>query len=152
MPSSSNKAFGFRRDARGSVLLETSLALLLAFPVCFSAFELCLFTYTQAILGDAARVGVRYAAVHGVDSSACSGPSAGCADQSGANVISTVQTYAAASYSILSGITVAPTWPDASSAPPSRVQVTVTCTYSPFFQNSGVSMAMYATAEGRIVY
>lgn len=152
MPGPPNLAVGFQRDARGSVLVETCLALLLAFPVVFSAFELCIFTYTQAILGDAARVGVRYAIIHGVDSSTCSGPSNGCPDQSGANVIATVQNYAAASLKSLNGITVTPTWPDASSAPPSRVQVTVTYNYSPFFQNSGMSMAMYATAEGRIVY
>lgn len=152
MPAPLDCAFGFQRDVRGSVLVETSLALLLAFPVLFSGFELCMFAYTQAILGDAARVGVRYAIIHGVDSSTCSGPTNGCSDQSGANVVSTVQNYAAGSYGTLRGITVTPTWPDASSAPPSRVRITVTYNYSPFFQNSRISMAMYATAEGRIVY
>jgi Flp pilus assembly protein TadG len=152
MRTRQNLALRFRRDAHGTVMVETGLALLLAFPVIFSAFELCIFTYTQAILGDAARVGVRYAIIHGTDSTTCSGPSSGCSDQSGANVTTMVQNYAAASLNSLSGITVTPSWPDSSSAPPSRVIVTVTYTYSPFFPNTGLSMAMNATAEGRIVY
>jgi Flp pilus assembly protein TadG len=142
----------FQEETRGSALIETSMAFLLAIPLIFLAFELCMVTYTQAILGDAARTGVRYAIVHGTDSTACSGPSSGCADQAGANVVSTVQNYAAASYSPLSTITVTPTWPDASSAPPSRVNITITYNYQPFFQNTGFSFAMSATSEGRIVY
>jgi Flp pilus assembly protein TadG len=142
----------FRRDTRGSVLVETSLALLLALPVIFSVFELCLFVYTQAILGDAARLGTRYAIVHGSDSSTCSGPSTGCSDPSGAQIVTAVQGYAAASFSPLGGIAVTPSWPDGSSAPSSRIVVTVRYNYSPFFNNTGFIFPMYATSEGRIVF
>lgn len=141
-----------RTDTRASVQVETTFALLLAIPLLFTVFELCAFTYTQALLGDAARVGVRYAIVHGTDSTSCSGPSSGCADSSGANVISMVQTYAGGLMNVLSNVTVTPSWPDSSSAPPSRVSVTVTYTYSPIFANVGPSIAMQSTAEGRIVY
>lgn len=149
-----NLARGLRRDTHGSALIETALALTVAIPLLFSVFEICMFTYTQAVLGDAARVGIRYAIVHGVDSSTCSGPSTGCSDPSGANVVTTVQNYAAQSISAPGGISVTTTYPDASSAPPSRVNVTVRYNYSPFFNNTGASTAipMYATAEGRIVY
>jgi hypothetical protein len=47
---------------------------------------------------------------------------------------------------------VTPTWPDASSAPPSRVNITITYSYQPFFRNTGFSFAMSAMSEGRIVY
>ncbi len=139
-------------DSLGSVLVETSLALILAFPAILTAFELCMFTYTQAILGDAARVGTRYAIVHGTDSTLCSGPSTGCADSTAANVIGTVTKYASNSLSSLSTISVTPNYLDSSSAPPSRVTVTVTYTYTPLFNSSVLSIPMYATAEGRIVY
>jgi Flp pilus assembly protein TadG len=142
------------RDTGGSALIETSLALLLAMPLFFSAFEICMFTYTQSVLGDAARVGVRYAIVHGSDSSICSGPSVGCSDQSGANVVTMVKNYAAQFIGAPGGLTVTVSYPDNSAGPQARVGVTVTYKYSPFFQNTGSStlIPMYATGGGRIVY
>lgn len=146
-------ALRLRRDTHGSAMIETSLALLLAFPMLFFAFELCMFTYTQAVLGDAARVGVRYAIVHGTDSTLCSGPSTGCADSSGANVVSQVQNYSSKWINTPKSVTVTVTYPDASSAPPTRVNVAVTYTYLPFFAgNSSIAIPIRATAEGRIVY
>jgi Flp pilus assembly protein TadG len=145
---------GFGRDTGGSVLIETALALLVAFPLLFAVFEICMFTYTQSVLGDAAREGVRYALVHGTDSYTCSGPSVGCEDPSGANVVSMVQSYTAQFLNTPGGITVTVSYPDNSSAPQSRVGVTVTYNYSPFFQSDETStrIPMYATGEGRIVF
>jgi Flp pilus assembly protein TadG len=132
--------------------VETAVALLVAFPLFFTVFELCAFAYTQALMEDAARVGVRYAMTHGIDSSSCSGPSTGCGDSSGANVASAVTTYASSLMTGLSAATVTPAWPDGSSAPPSRVVVTVTYTYAPMLSSITGSVAMSSTAEGRIVY
>ena len=142
------------RDTAGSVLIETSLALLVAFPLLFAVFEICMFTYTQSVLGDAARQGVRYAIVHGSDSPTCSGPSTGCSDPSGANVVNMVQGYAAQYLNTYGGLVVSVGYPDNSSGPQSRVNVTVTYNYSPFFQSNVTStrMAMHATGEGRIVF
>lgn len=139
-------------DNSGSVAVETALALLLAFPVIITCFELCLFAYAQTILGDAARVGVRYAIVHGTNSATCSGPSTGCGDSTGANIASTTKTYASGSFAALSGATVSVSYPDGSSAPPSRVIVTLRYTYLPTFGSIRLGNAMYAVAEGRIVY
>jgi Flp pilus assembly protein TadG len=152
MRTLASRALFFHRDTRASVQVETTFALLLAVPLLFVVFEVCAFTYTQALLGDAARAGVRYAVVHGSDSTACSGPGSGCSDSSGSNVTSMVQTYAGSLMSQLSTVTVTPSWPDSSSAPPSRVIVTVSYTYSPLFANVAGSIAMQSTAEGRIVY
>jgi Flp pilus assembly protein TadG len=143
---------GFLRSGTASVQVETAVALLVAFPLFFTTFELCVFAYTQALLGDAARVGVRYAITHGTDSASCSGPSTGCGDTTGANVASAVSTYASSLMSGLSAATVTPTWPDGSSAPPSRVVVRVTYTYAPMLSGVTGSIAMSSTAEGRIVY
>jgi len=141
-----------RRDTSGFAAVETAFAFLLAVPVLVGCFELCMFTYTQTALTDAARVGVRYAIVHGSNSSPCSGPSVGCSDSTGANVSSMVDTYAARSVSSLSGATVTVTYPDGSSAPPSRVVVSISYSYLPSFLPAGISGVMNAKAEGRIVY
>jgi Flp pilus assembly protein TadG len=145
---------GLGQTTGGSVLIETSLALLLAFPLFFAVFEICMFTYTQSVLGDAAREGVRYAIVHGSDSPNCSGPSTGCGDQSGANVVSSVQSYAAQFLNTPEGLTISVSYPDSSSGPQSRVGVAVTYNYSPFFHSNVTStrIPMYATGEGRIVF
>jgi Flp pilus assembly protein TadG len=139
-------------DVRGSLVIETALALMLAFPVIFVVFEVCMFTYTLSVLGDAARTGVRYAIVHGTDSSNCSGPSSGCADSGAANVQSTVQEDAANTLHDMSAMTVSVSYPDASSAPPSRVIIAIHYTYVPYLNLPGLAQAISATAEGRIVY
>ncbi|MEG9437887.1 pilus assembly protein [Edaphobacter sp. HDX4] len=139
-------------DPLGSSSIETSLALLLALPFTFAAFQLCLYAYAQSVLSDSVRVGVRYAIVHGSDSAACSGPSAGCSDSSAANVISTVQNNAGRYLNILKAVNVTVLYPDASSAPPSRVVVTATYRYLPIVSSSSMAYSMYATAGGRIVF
>lgn len=132
--------------------VETALAFLLAIPTFFIAFELCILAYAQAVLSDSARFGVRYAIVHGTDSASCSGPSAGCGDQLGANITSSVQQYSAQFLKSLSNVRVTVSYPDASSAPPSRVQVTVNYTYVPVVAKAFASQTLKATSEGRIVF
>ena len=139
-------------DLRGSLLIETALALMLAFPVIFAVFEICMFTYTQAVLGNAARMGVRYAIVHGTDSGNCSGPSSGCADSAAVKVLSAVRQDAANSLHDLRAMTVNVSYPDTSCSPPSRVVIVIHYTYVPYLNLPGLAQAMYATAEGRIVY
>lgn len=136
----------------GSLVVETALSLLLVIPMLFWLFEMCMLTYTYSVLGDAARQGVRYAIVHGTGSANCSGPTTGCADTSGANVISVVQTAAAYSFHDLSQMTVQVTYPDASSAPPSRVNVTINYTYVPYIRLPGIADSVQLSAQGRILY
>lgn len=136
----------------GSLMIETAFSLLVIFPIMFWMFELCMLVYTYSVLGDAVRQGVRYAIIHGTDSSLCSGPSAGCGDSSGANVVSQVKTFAAYSLHDLSAMTVNVTYPDGSSSPPSRVAVSIGYTYVPYINLPGISRTMNLSAEGRIVY
>lgn len=137
---------------QGSAMIETSVALLVAIPIVFWMFELCMLTYTYSVLGDAARMGVRYAIVHGSDNSNCSGPSAGCGDSTGANVISQVKSAAAYSFHDISNIDVTVTYPDSSSAPPSRVSINVRYTYIPYIKLPGIAQTVSLNAQGRIVY
>lgn len=136
----------------GSLMVETALALLVVLPMVFWLFELCMLTYTIGVLGDAARQGVRYAIVHGTDSSNCSGPSTGCADSSGANVIATVKNAAVFSFHDISGMTVQVSYLDGSSSPSSRVSVAINYAYVPYIQLPGIAQTIDTTAEGRIVY
>jgi hypothetical protein len=68
--------------------------------------------------------------------------------------VTMVQSYAAQFLNTPGGLTISVSYPDNSSAPQSRVGVTVTYNYSPFFQSNITStrIPMYATGEGRIVF
>lgn len=134
------------------MVIETALSLLLVIPIVFWLFEMCMLTYTYSVLGDAARQGIRYAIVHGTDTTNCSGPSTGCADASGANVIAVVQQAAAYSFHNLSDMHVQVSYPDLSSAPPSRVTVTINYTYVPYIRLPGIAQSVQLSAQGRINY
>jgi hypothetical protein len=133
-------------------MIETALALLVVIPLVFWVFELCMLTYTFSVLGDAARLGMRYAIDHGTDSSLCSGPSEGCADPSAANVISVVRQAATSSFHDVSNMNVQVTYPDGSSSPPARVDIAINYTYVPYIQLPGISQGIHVVSQGRIVY
>ncbi len=140
------------KSEEGSLVVETALSLLLVVPMVFWLFELCMLTYTYSVLGDAARQGVRYAIVHGTDSGNCSGPSSGCGDASGANVVAIVKSAAAYSFHDLANMTVQVTYPDLASTPPSRVDVTINYTYVPYIKLPGIAHSVQLSAQGRIIY
>lgn len=135
----------------GSAMVETALSVSLALVLALTVFEFCMMTYTYAVLGDAAREGVRYAIVHGSDNSDCSGPSQGCGDASGANVVAVVKQYAANSLHNLAGMNVQVSYPDAASTPGSLVQVQISYPYVPFVKVPGTSVTMNLDASGRIL-
>ena len=58
----------------GQATLEILVSLMVALSLVFCLFELCMFTYTCSVLNEATQEGVRYAIVHGIDSTLCSGP------------------------------------------------------------------------------
>jgi len=146
------RAAAIARDQDGTMLLEFTLSVWTLLLVSFLLFEFCMMVYTYSTLGDAAREGIRYAVVHGTDSSSCSGPSAGC-DSTGSRVTALVNGYAGVSFHDISGMTVTPSWPDGTSTPSSRVVVTITYPYVPYVQLLGFTPpSMRVTAEGRIVF
>jgi len=140
-------------EENGSTLLEFSISVWTLLLVTFLIFEFCMTIYTYSVLCDAAREGVRYAIAHGTDSSLCSGPSTGCSDSSGSNVITVVNGYAGVSFHNISAMTVTPSWPDGTSTPSSRVVVTISYAYVPYLSLPGFNPpTMRVTAEGRIVF
>lgn len=140
------------RDENGSLMVEAALALLVVLPMVFWLFEMCMLTYTYSVLGDAVRQGVRYAIVHGTDSANCSGPSSGCGDSAGADVIAVVKNSAGYSFHNLAEMNVEVNYPDASSSPSSRVNVSINYMYVPYIQLPGIAQNIQVSAEGRIVY
>jgi Flp pilus assembly protein TadG len=141
------------REERGSVLIESALAYMVGMAMVLGIIELAMMCYTFGVVSEAARVGVRYASVHGADSSTCSGPTTGCGDATGANVASQVNAFAATFTKSTTAKTVTVTYPDAGgSSVPSRVQVAVTYTYLPLFGISAVGHVFHVAEQGRIVY
>ena len=135
------------------MLLEFSLSVWALLLVTFLIFEFCMTVYTYSVLGDAAREGVRYAIVHGSDSSLCSGPGAGCGDAAGNNVVQVVNHYAALSFHDLRRMTVTPAWPDGTATPASRIVVTISYPYVAYLTLPGFNPpTMQVRAEGRIVF
>ncbi len=114
--------------------------------------ECCMMAYTYSVIEDAAREGVRYASIHGTDSASCSGPSSGCGDSSGANVVSDVTQYAGTYSNRVGGMSVTVTWPDGTSTATSRVQVAIRYTYQPISHFPGASQVLQVSSQGRIMY
>ncbi len=141
-----------RKCTGAQAMVETALVLVIGIPLCFYSFEVCMLTYTVGVIGDSARQGIRYAVVHGTDSSTCSGPSTGCGDATGANVKSTVATAAQLSFHDTTKMVVTVTYPDSTSTPGSHVLITVAYTYVPYMNYPGLAQNISATSEGVIVY
>jgi Flp pilus assembly protein TadG len=135
----------------GSVAIETSISFMVMIIFLFGIMECCMMGYTYAAMEDAAREGVRYAIVHGVDSPSCSGPSTGC-DATAANVKTDVTNYAKNFVGNLATMVVTVSYPDGTSTAMSRVQVSISQTYQPVFHFPGTSHAMTVSSAGRILY
>lgn len=129
------------------------VSLTAAFSLVFWLFELCMFTYTCAVLNNAAQEGVRYAIMHGIDSTNCSGPDTGCANGTPySNVQAVVTAAASASLHNLSAMTVTVNYVNSTAALGNPVQVSIAYTYVPYLNLPGLQNAVTLTAQGNILY
>ncbi len=139
----------------GATQIEFLMSILIVLFTLFGVFEICLAMYTMNTLADAAREGVRYAIVHGVNNANCSGPNTGtnCSnpDAGGARVQNAVLDYAKFSLHHLTSSDVVVSYPDGSNAPPNRVSVVITYNYIPWLSVPGIHPVLHARAQGRIV-
>jgi Flp pilus assembly protein TadG len=151
-----------RKPTRGAAQIEFLLSFFTIMFVIYGVIEICMAVYAMNVLGDAAREGVRYAIVHGFNTSAanCSGPdhTPACSDVTGANVEAKVREYARFSLHDTTAMTVAvlylddtvdPTHTATGTSP--RVQVNVSYNYVPWIKLPWVSPTLKASAQGRIV-
>jgi Flp pilus assembly protein TadG len=146
--------FGWILDRQeGQATIETVVSLTVTFSLVFWLFELCMFAYTCSVLNDAAQEGVRYAIMHGTDSSICSGPDASCPDQSPyANVTSVVTTASSASIHNLSAMTTTVTYGNGTAAIGNPVAVVITYTYVPILGFPSLARALTFTSRGNILF
>ena len=143
---------GFHRE-EGQAQVEFALSIMVVLFTVFFSWELLMAMYTASVMADAAKEGVRYAIVHGSNSTLCSGPNPSnpCAsDPAGDEVVNRVKTYAQASLHDIGAINVAVTYPDGTNEPPNRVTVAVTYTYVPYI-NIPFAPTLTTKAAGRIV-
>jgi Flp pilus assembly protein TadG len=138
----------------GQATLEFLVSITTVMLLVFGLFELSMFAYTYSVLNEAAHEGVRYAIVHGTDSSACSGPNTGCSNASPyANVQDVVKTAASASLHNMTAMTVTVNYPETNGAMPgSLVTVSITYTYIPYVNLPGLATTTTFTSEGRIFF
>ncbi|MGB8538623.1 MAG: TadE/TadG family type IV pilus assembly protein [Acidobacteriaceae bacterium] len=141
------------RRRHGQATLEMLISLLVATSLVFWLFELSMFTYTCSVLNDAAQEGVRYAILHGVDSTICSGPDTACTNQSPySNVQAVVNAAASASLHNLSAMTVTVSYTNSTAAPGNPVAVKVAYTYVPYINLPGLANVVTFTSQGEILY
>jgi Flp pilus assembly protein TadG len=137
----------------GQASLEIILSFMTVMWLVFWLFELSMFTYTCSVLKNAAQQGVRYAVVHGTDSSVCSGPDSTCSDQSPyANVQAVVTTAAAASFHNLTAMTVTVTYANSTAALGNPVTVTLVYTYVPYVVLPSLQNTVSFSSQGQILY
>ena len=137
----------------GQATLEMLVSLMAVISLAFWLFELCMFTYTCSVLNDAAQEGVRYAIMHGVDSTICSGPDATCTNQSPySNVQAVVTAAASASLHNLSAMTITVSYSNSTAAPGNPVAVKVAYTYVPYINLPGLANALTFYSQGEILY
>jgi hypothetical protein len=123
---------------RGSSLVEFALVCFQLLLMIFAAFEFARLIVVYTTVANAARIGVRYAIVHGGKrclDAACPVPP-GLDGPSGpgstANVETVVREYAGVGLLDLGRLTVIVSYPDASNVPGSRVTVTTGYAYDPW--------------------
>lgn len=142
---------GLKRE-EGTALLETMVSLLTVVSLAFGLFELCLFTYTAVVLNYAAEQGVRYAIMHGTDSTQCSGPDSSCTDPSYTKVKAAVTSAASAALHNISAMTVSVSYPSSTAKPGNPVTVVLSYSYIPYTSLFRLEKTMTFSAEGKILF
>jgi Flp pilus assembly protein TadG len=143
---------------RGGTLVEFAIVLFLLLSVIFAGleFDRMLMVYTS--VANSARVGVRYAIVHGGTRTGTAGtaPASGATDGSG--VVAAVKNWAQIGFLDVDKLTVTVQYPgsanplvDPGNSPGSQVVVTVTYPYDPL-TFLPVSVNLSSTSRGVIVF
>jgi Flp pilus assembly protein TadG len=142
----------------GQSAVEFALMISVLVLLLVGMLELTMFVYTYSVLADAAKEGVRYAIVHGASVSgatsgdASSAPWPACTTQASGSLLTTVQTYAAASLHHPSSMHVYACYPDGSNKPGNAVQVSVNYLYQPLFGLGWPKVNVAANSAGRIMF
>jgi Flp pilus assembly protein TadG len=138
-----------RRGQRGAAMVEFAIVLFLLLSVIMAGFEFDRMLMSYTSLANAARVGVRYAIVHGATRSATVGdPPITASNDS--TVIAYVKSWAKLGFLDPNSLTVAVST-TGGTTPGSTVNVTVTYPYTPL-TFVPLSLTLRASSSGIIVF
>lgn len=128
-------------DRRGQTLVEYSLSILLLVVLMFGVFEMSRMILVYTTIADAAKIGMRFAEVHGTDNSATS-----------SDVQTVVKNYLGAAPMNTSSSNLFITVTGAGGAIGSAVTVTVNYKYDPFMTYFPLGVYLASTSQGVITY
>jgi Flp pilus assembly protein TadG len=137
----------------GQSLVEFSIVCFMLCILTLAVFEMGRMVLVYATIANAARVGARYAVVHGssrsagVGASNASGPS-----NNPAQVLSFVTNFASAGILTTSRLVITVTYPGSSNAPGQLVDVTVSYPYDPLTTFLPFRVNMGSTTQGVIAF
>lgn len=158
-----------RNREGGQAAVEFALTATFLFLLILSVVELTMFVYAYAVSADAAKEGVRYAIVHGTNSSSANGPGTGGSVSNPPCTVTNAVTNNAATGASVAGVTSAVDqalqlsghnyanmnvyvcYLDGDNKLNSLVDVVVTYQYTPFFF-SWPRVTVNANSAGRIVF
>jgi Flp pilus assembly protein TadG len=131
------------QDRQGQTLVEFAICALLAVMLMIGVIEMGRLVLVYTTVCNAARIGVRYAMVHGSDNSVTT-----------AQIQSVVNSYLSAAAINTSSATVSVAYPGTSSCsdPGCPVQVTVSYPYQPMTSYFRINVTLGSTSEGVITF
>jgi Flp pilus assembly protein TadG len=141
------------KTEQGSAIIEFSIIAFIFIITLLSVVEMARMVLVYTTLANAARVGARYAIVHGGDrtGTGADGPSG---PGSTTQVESVVKDFASVGLLTVSSLTVTVSYPNGNNKAGSAVSVTVTYPYDPLltYFNAILGDTLGSTSEGVIVF
>jgi Flp pilus assembly protein TadG len=137
----------------GQSLVEFSIVCFMLCILTLAVLEMGRMVLVYATIANAARVGARYAVVHGSSRSAGAGASnASGPSNNPAQVLSVVTNFASAGILTTSRLVITVTYPGSSNAPGQLVDVTVSYPYDPLTTFLPFRVNMGSTTQGVIAF
>jgi Flp pilus assembly protein TadG len=137
----------------GQSLVEFGIVCFMLCILTLAVFEMGRMVLVYATIANAARVGARYAVVHGSSRSAGAGASnASGPSNNPAQVLSVVTNFASAGILTTSRLVITVTYPGSSNAPGQLVDVTVSYPYDPLTTFLPFRVNMGSTTQGVIAF
>ena len=136
------------RDRRGQSLVEFGLVSLTLVMLLFGVIEMCRLALVYTTIANAARVGVRYATVHGTDNSVTVPTIQGVVN----SYLSAATVYAVNPPKVCYASFIYTNCPQTPTAPGTPVTVQVSYTYNPITSYFPIHVILSSTSQGEIAF
>jgi Flp pilus assembly protein TadG len=140
-----------RRGRRGSTIIEFALVTILLCILLLAGIEFDRMVLVYTTVAHSARMGARYAIVHGSSRSG-SGPDGPSSSADYSQITTVVRNFAGAGLLATAGLTVAVTYPDGNNNPGSHVSVSVSYPYDPFLTIMPLRFTLRSSTQGIILF